>query len=102
MPPPEPRSKTISPGFKVASAVGFPHPSDALNASSGICTNCDRSYKSDVIGSGPAPQPQLAPQQELPWLTTRSAASPYFSFTTSLIFALIHCSYLQQTIFFES
>ena len=36
MPPPEPKSNTISPGFRVASAVGLPHPSEALSASSGI------------------------------------------------------------------
>ncbi len=35
MPPPDPRSSTVSPGFKVASAVGLPQPSDATTACSG-------------------------------------------------------------------
>ena len=33
MPPPEPRSSTVSPGFSSASAVGLPQPSDAATAS---------------------------------------------------------------------
>ena len=36
MPPPEPRSRTISPGFSLAKAVGLPQPRDASTASSGI------------------------------------------------------------------
>src|SRR5437763_706307 len=99
MPPPEPRSKTTSFAFRAASAVGFPHPSEAFKASSGIWRACASLYKSDVIGSAPVPQAALAPQQEFPPLRTRSAASPYFSFTTSLIFVLIRLSYLQQTTF---
>ena len=42
------------------------------------------------------------PQQELPPALTRRAASPYFSFTTSLMFSVIALtvfSYLQQTTF---
>jgi len=35
MPPPDPRSSTVSPGFRLASAVGLPHPHDASNASRG-------------------------------------------------------------------
>ena len=40
MPPPEPRSRTISPGFSLANAVGFPQPSEASRASSGIWPAC--------------------------------------------------------------
>src|SRR5262245_40216575 len=89
MPPPEPRSSTISPGFKVASAVGLPHPSEAFTASSGMSVNCDASYSCEVIGSTSVPQGEIAPQQELPPLTTLRAACPYFSFTTSLRWVLI-------------
>ena len=35
MPPPEPRSSTISPSFRSASMVGLPHPSEAVTASAG-------------------------------------------------------------------
>src|SRR5258708_15777947 len=83
MPPPEPRSRTTSPGFNLANAVGLPHPSEACSASSGTCCICDASYRLEVIGS------QLvvasAVPQQLP-LVPRRAACPYFSFTISLIF----------------
>ena len=42
MPPPEPRSRTISPGFNCAKAVGLPHPSEASMASSGIWPDLGR------------------------------------------------------------
>src|SRR5277367_2950440 len=84
MPPPEPRSKTVSPGLSCTRAVGFPQPSEASKASLGICCDCKASYRLEVMGS---PQPLLvvAPQHELPPLFTRSAACPYFSLTTSFI-----------------
>src|SRR5258708_6607997 len=86
MPPPDPRSSTVSPGLSWASAVGLPQPSDALTASSGRMLVCDWSYKSLVMGSISAPQQAVAPQHELPCpAVTRRAASPYFSFTTSLM-----------------
>src|SRR5262245_37945719 len=100
MPPPDPRSSTVSPACKVASAVGFPHPRDAFTASSGICPICVSSYNDEVIGSISVSQQALVPQQELPPSRTRSAACRYFSCTTSLILAVILLSYLQQTIFF--
>ena len=43
MPPPEPRSSTVSPAFNSASAVGLPHPSDAITASTGRTPICDTS-----------------------------------------------------------
>src|SRR5882724_10689833 len=86
MPPPEPRSSTVSPGLSWASAVGLPQPSDALTASSGKTLVCDGSYKFLVMGSISDPQLAVAPQHELPCpAVTRRAASPYFSLTTSLI-----------------
>src|ERR1700746_364371 len=84
MPPPEPRSKTVSPGFSCARAVGLPHPSEASNASSGICPICQTSYRFVVMGSQHAVL-AVAPQQELPPVFTRKAASPYFCFTASLM-----------------
>src|SRR5258706_14466177 len=87
MPPPDPRSSTVSPGLNCASAVGLPHPSEASIASSGICRACASSYRFEVIGSQESP-PAAAPQQLLPPLVTRNAACPYFSFTTSLMLTL--------------
>ena len=53
-----------------------------------------------VIGSQHNRLPRVAPQQQLPPVFTRSAASPYFSFTTSLMSVVlsISCygSYLQS------
>src|SRR5216684_2838213 len=86
MPPPEPRSRTTSPGFNWANAVGLPQPRDASKASSGICPACEASYRLTVIGSQPVLA--VAPQQELPPDFTRKAASPYFSFTTCLMSAV--------------
>src|SRR5580693_8002210 len=87
-PPPEPRSRTVSPALSLASAVGFPQPSEASIASAGISLTCAASYRFDVIGSHPQlVEAAVAPQQELPPVVARSAASPYFSFTASLMFA---------------
>src|ERR1700722_14818379 len=85
MPPPDPRSNTVSPGFSSASAVGFPQPRDASTAASGSSPFCPASYRLLVIGSQQPSSAADAPQQELPPLVTRSAAWPYFSRTTSLI-----------------
>src|SRR6266404_1537847 len=84
IPPPEPRSRTTSPGFNFASAVGFPQPSEACSASPGTCCICVASYKLEVIGSQLVPLASVVPQQ-LP-LFLPSAARPYFSFTISLMF----------------
>src|SRR5260370_10270687 len=90
MPPPEPRSSTVSPGLNCARAVGLPHPSEASIASSGICRTCASSYRFEVIGSHEIPPAAATPQQPLPpvLFVTRKAACPYFSFTTSLISTL--------------
>src|ERR1700691_2628001 len=96
MPPPEPRSRTVSPTLSFAKAVGFPHPSEASIASLGICPDCSASYRLEVIGSQPQLFAGAAPQHELPPLVTRCAAFPYFSFTTSFIFmSAIMTPYLQ-------
>src|SRR6266849_5242043 len=94
IPPPEPRSRTTSPGFNLASAVGFPQPSEACSASPGTCSFCAASYRLEVIGSQLVPLASAVPQQ-LP-LFPLSAACPYFSLTISLISVLsIPPSYLQ-------
>src|SRR5258708_28499990 len=92
MPPPEPRSRTVSPDFSSASAVGLPHPNDAFSACSGTWLACVSSYMPELIGSQEA---AAEPSQQLVWLqqsagspvpsSTRRAAVPYFSFTKSRI-----------------
>src|SRR5271157_5334645 len=89
MPPPEPRSRTVSPGLSSAKAVGLPQPSEAFTASSGIWLVWLWSYRLVVMGSQQLSSAVDAPQHELPLLCTRSAACPYFSFTTSLISVLM-------------
>src|SRR5688572_12047845 len=81
MPPPDPRSRTVSPGARVASAVGFPHPSEARTASVGSPDVSASAYRLEVIGSS-QPADEDPPQQELPRpAAALSAASPYFSRT---------------------
>src|SRR5260370_12970756 len=94
MPPPEPRSRTTSPGFNFASAVGFPHPSEACSASPGTCCICVASYRLEVIASHVELVDSAVPQQLPPF--PRRAACPYFSLTISLMSVLsISSSYLQ-------
>src|SRR5258707_3758010 len=88
MPPPDPRSGTVPPGPTCASAVGWPHQSEASIVPSEICRPCAPSYSFEVIGSKERPPAAAAPQQLLPPLVTRNAACPYFSFTTSLMLTL--------------
>src|SRR5215472_842046 len=90
MPPPEPRSRTVSPGLSWASAVGLPQPSEAFRAASGTRCASAVSYRLAVMGSQQPSRATELPQQELPApVVTRSAASPYFSFTTSLMFRVV-------------
>src|SRR5262249_44653781 len=51
MPPPEPRSRTTSPGWRSARAVGFPHPREARNAVCGTASLSAPQYRFEVIGS---------------------------------------------------
>src|SRR6476469_2553561 len=83
IPPPDPRSSTVWPGFNAASAVGLPQPSEASTAASGNIPVSAASYRSDVIGSQHSAVAGDAPRQVLPPLFTRSAAWPYLSRTTS-------------------
>src|ERR1035438_3937388 len=85
MPPPEPRSSTVSPALSCANAVGLPQPSDARSAFSGTSPAWSASYRFDVMGSHPATLAGAPPQQELAApCDQRAAASPYLAFTTSL------------------
>src|SRR5262245_1151765 len=88
IPPPEPRSSTISPARSSASAVGSPHPSEAAMASAGSAAVSLSLYRSDVMGSAAASVPQQAlveQQAASPPATTWSAALPYLSLTISLM-----------------
>src|SRR5271168_224917 len=51
IPPPDPRSRTVSPGFSSVRAVGLPHPREASTAFSGKPSVSRAPYKSLVIGS---------------------------------------------------
>src|SRR2546428_9414672 len=51
MPPPEPRSRTVSPGCSAVRAVGLPQPSDASTAPSGSPVVSPASYSCEVMGS---------------------------------------------------
>ncbi len=84
MPPPEPRSSTVSPGCNSASAVGLPQPSDACSAVSGTSPAWVASYRAEVIGSQQLARSGALPQQPDPPARTRVAASPYLPRTTSL------------------
>src|SRR5215469_6744904 len=86
MPPPEPRSSTVSPAFSSARAVGLPQPREAFTAAPGRALFCASSYRLPVMGSTLLLQ-QLTAAHVPPVVPefTRRAASPYFSFTTSFI-----------------
>src|SRR5262249_34713582 len=88
IPPPEPRSSTVSPGRSSASAVGLPQPRDAATASGGSEAISLSVYRLDVIGSAPAsasPQALVEQQEASPPATTFSAAFPYLSLTICLM-----------------
>src|SRR5437868_4791671 len=83
MPPPEPRSSTVSPSFNSAKAVGLPHPREAFTAVSGREDFCLSSYRSRVMGSISAPQHVGAQQDAAMPELARRAASPYLPLITS-------------------
>src|SRR5205085_3098942 len=66
-PAPEPRSRTVSPSCRSATAVGTPHPSDALIAPSGTSAPVASSYRllpnTPVASAGlqDAPEPPQQP-----------------------------------------
>src|SRR5215213_10422009 len=84
MPPPLPRSSTVSPGLSSASAVGLPQPSEAFRASSGTPATSSVAYRSPVIGSAVAVPPQHEGSQHEPdVLVTRRACAAYLARTVS-------------------
>src|SRR5215831_15294915 len=88
IPPPDPRSSTVSPARSSASAVGLPQPREAATASAGSEDVSPSLYRLDVIGSAAAslPQQALVEQHEAsPPATTFNAALPYLSFTICLM-----------------
>src|SRR5262245_47532833 len=88
IPPPEPRSSTVSPARSSASAVGLPHPREAATALTGSSAVSVAVYRLDVIGSTAASlsRHELPEQQEAsPPATTLSAAFPYLFFTICLM-----------------
>src|SRR3989304_1316711 len=80
MPPPEPRSRTTSPGSSAARAVGWPQPSEAATTSAGSDAVSPDVYRLAVMGSHPLRE--VPGSQHEP---ARSAALAYFSFTIRLI-----------------
>src|SRR6266540_3810241 len=83
MPPPLPRSRTTSPAWSEASAVGLPQPRDALRASSGIAAASSAVYRSEVIGSAQVPLQQPLSSVAGSDSTTRRARSAYLVRTVS-------------------
>ena len=77
IPPPDPRSRTISPGRRSMSAVGFPQPSDAFSAASGTAPRSASEYRSDVISSSARPPAQQLSAAGV--VAAWRAAAPYFS-----------------------
>src|SRR5215831_10897502 len=85
MPPPEPRSSTVSPASSWASAVGLPQPSEAAVALLGRHPVSVAEERLEVMG-WPS-RPDALPQEALPPAATVSAALPYLSFTICLMSA---------------
>src|SRR5690349_14826517 len=88
-PAPEPRSSTVSPSCRSATAVGTPHPSEAGTAASGTCSRLASSYRLAPNGPDSSGGLQLtAPEQQQPEpdpdapagpVVTTLAAAAYFS-----------------------
>src|SRR5262245_63855889 len=77
MPPPEPRSSTVSPGLNSATISGLPQPRLASNAASGSPARSEASYSADPnpspasTAAGPQ-QPLSAGEPQHPALVLRS------------------------------
>ena len=82
MPPPEPRSRTVSPGFNFASAVGLPQPSEAFRASSRNLPGLRVVIQ--VRGDGVAALVERAEPPQQPFSATGDAAR-------GLAIFLLHC-----------
>src|SRR6266581_3115267 len=76
IPPPEPRSRTDSPSWRSASAVGLPQPSEASTAPSGKPLVCEASYRLSLTH-------RCLPGSRFESITTRE-------FTATGVFAGLH------------
>src|SRR5918995_4603720 len=79
VPAPEPRSSTVSPSCRSATAVGTPHPSEAPSAAPVAPSESPSAYR--LSPNTPASSAAV-PQHEAPWEAARAAAA-YFSRTVS-------------------
>ncbi len=75
MPPPEPRSRTVSPARNSATAIGLPHPRLAATAAAGSSACSPAPYNPEPNASGTSSVPQLAGEQHAS-SSTLSATSP--------------------------
>ncbi len=82
IPPPEPRSRTRSPGCRSATASGLPQPSEAMTAASGSSARSRAEYRS-------GPMPGSSQQAAAPVLWTLRAACAYRSRTCSWIWLVM-------------
>ena len=77
MPPPEPRSRTVSPSRSSATATGLPQPRDARSAASGMPSRVAASYSSRPY------VPEMSEQQPSPQQPLACAARPEPSIAVS-------------------
>src|SRR6266851_1681169 len=83
-PAPEPRSSTVSPSDRSATAVGTPQPRDALTAPAGTSSRSASSYRRPPNTSVSSAGPQLAaPPPQQPSSPPAVAAAAYRSRTVS-------------------
>ena len=76
LPAPLPKSSTISPGCRFASATGLAQPSDARTASSGKFARSSARYPFAVAGGVAQHAPAPQPQPPIDFLVTRRAILP--------------------------
>src|SRR3954462_3447084 len=85
-PAPEPRSSTVSPSDRSATAVGTPQPSDALTAPAGTAARSASSYSRPPNPSFSSAGPQVAaPPPQQPPSPPAVAAAAYRSRTVSRV-----------------
>src|SRR4051794_12184807 len=84
-PAPDPRSSTVSPSWRSATAVGTPQPNEASTAPSGTPSRPASSYRDapNTPVSSAGPQPAAPPQQPSPAPADAVAAAAYRSRTVS-------------------
>src|SRR5256714_8333075 len=87
IPPPEPRSSTVSPSRSSATAVGLPHPRLARVAVPGSSARSAAAYSAGPNRSCSHPAPQHEPtgpqSHACRWAAAAVAASPHLILTSS-------------------